>query len=60
MLHCNTSLEQDDFLNEISLLRYFEMVKFHVSLENSQTTGLKIFGHILLTHFTSTRASIIK
>ena len=22
-LHCNTSFEQDDFLNEISLLRYF-------------------------------------
>ena len=58
-LHCNTSFEQDDFLNEISLLRYFWNVKFHVCLENPQTAGLKIFGHILLRHLTSTKASTI-
>ena len=30
------------------------MVKFHVCIGNYQTRGLRIFGHIVLRHITST------
>ena len=33
---------------------FFEKEKYYVFLGNSQTLGLKNFGHILLRHFKST------
>ena len=38
---------------------FFEKGKYYVFLGNSQTLGLKNFGHILLRHFKSTQASSI-